>query len=230
MATLEHLRRTVGRKSGMDYSNAGVDRDLIDTWINEGVREVLLRSHCYTAASVLETTADEWQYDLSTNIMVIKLIYRSSEDSPMERVAPEEILDLRRATGTGSDATTLRWALEGANMLLLWPTPTSAYDINIVYVPKPAEMSANEHDPSSGTYGGVPVEYHKAIELWALSNASDHEHEGRTQSGSKYLVEFENYISRVVRPAVNRKGGLLSPARVGRRPRFASSNDAYPRF
>lgn len=227
MATLETLRRTVGRKTGMDYSNAGTDRDLIDSWCNEGVREILIRTGCYAVTTEITTTADEWQYDLSYSVMQIKHIWRDGETSPMSRVTPDEIIELRRANSSDSDSTTLRWALLGANMLLLWPTPTSAYDINLLYVPRPTEMGANEHDPSAGTYGGIPVEYHKAIELWALSNASDHEHEGRTQSGQKYLLEFEAYIARI-QAGVNRKGGALPRAKVGRRSPRVEANGIYP--
>ena len=224
MATLEAFRRTVGRKTGMDYSAAGDDRNLIDTWLNEGVREILVRTHCYTAATTVETTADEWQYDMSSNIMFVKLIWRDGETSDMIRVSPDEIIDLRR-TNSGSGSM-LRWAMAGTNMLMLWPTPTAAYTISLVYVPRPTEMASNEHDPSNPTYGGIPVEYHKAIELWALSNASDHEHEGRTQSGQKYLVEFEAYIARI-RAGVNRKAGRLPRARTGLR-RPITDNSTYP--
>lgn len=228
MATLEQFRRTVGRKTGMDFNTAGTDRDLIDSWLNEGVREVLLRSHCYVAATVVTTTADEWQYDLSSNVMVIKNIWRDGEDSPMIRVDPEEILELRRANGAGTSVSNLRWAMSGTNMLLFWPTPTEEYDISLIYVPRPSEMAAEEHDPANPTYGGVPVEYQKAIELWALMNASDHEHEGRTKSGLDYLQQFEAYLGRVVRPGVNRKGGRLPRARVGRGPMIRAKNDIYP--
>ena len=228
MATLETLRRTVGRKTGMEYSAAGTDRDLIDSWCSEAVREILIRTHCYTAATTVETTADEWQYDLSSNVMVVKLIWRDGETSDMVRVAPDEIIELRRSNSTSSSDSSLMWAMVGTNMLMFHPTPTSVFTVSLVYVPRPTELSFDTHDPSNPAYGGIPVEYHKAIELWALSNASDHEHEGRTQSGQKYLVEFEAYIARI-KAGVNRKGGRLPAARVGRARRPITDNGVYPR-
>lgn len=227
MATLETLRRTVGRKSGMDYGTAGTDRDLIDSWCNEGVREVLLRTHCFTSVTTITTAADDWQYELAAATMAIKQIWRDGETSPMIRVTPEEIIEFRRANA-GTNVSSLRWALEGANLLLLWPTPSSIYTIDVIHVPKPTEMTATTHDPSSATYGGIPVEYHKAIELWALANASDHEHEGRTQQGLNYLSQFESYIRTILR-SVNRKGGSPARARIGRRPIVSFDNDTYPR-
>jgi hypothetical protein len=227
---LEQLRRTVGRKTGMDYGNAGEDRDLIDSWCSEGVREVLLRSHCYVAAADVQTTADEWQYDLSNNIMVIKVLWRDGETSQSIRVNPEEIIELRRANGDGVAASNMRWALSGTNMLLIWPTPTEEYDIDFLYVPLPTELSFETHDPSEATYGGVPVAFHKAIELFALANASDHEHEGRSDQGIKYLAQFDEYMRRTVVPAMNRKGGPLPRVRVGRYNSISYDNGRYPRY
>lgn len=227
MATLETLRRSVGRKAGMDYSSAGTDRDLIDSWCNEGVREILVRTHCYVASSTITTTPDEWQYDLSYLVMATKQIWRDGETNAMVRVTPDEIIEYRRANASTSDSTTLYWAMVAANQVWLHPTPTAAYDISIVYVPKPTELSFTTHDPSASTYGGIPTEFHKAIELWALSNASDHEHEGRTQSGQKYLVEFEQYIGRI-KAGLGRRGGAVPRARVGRRRARVTGNGTYP--
>ncbi|MBA2707090.1 MAG: hypothetical protein H0U59_04715 [Gemmatimonadaceae bacterium] len=227
MATLEQFRRSVGRKTGMGYDSAGTDRDLLDQWLNEGVREVLLRTHCYTTASTVTTTANEWQYDLSSNIMAIVSIWRDGQDAPMVRMQPEEIQNYRSSSGSGSIT---RWATSGTNMLLFWPTPTAEYTINLIYVPRPTELSFDTHDPSSATYGGVPVEFHKAIELWALSNASDHEHEQGTQRGVSYLAQFDEYIKRVVKPALARKWGVQPRSRIGRRRYTAWDNDRYPRY
>lgn len=212
----------------MDYGNAGTDRDLIDEWCNQGVREILVRTQCYVAASTIATTADEWQYDLSTSIMAVQQIWRDGETNAMVRVTADGIIEFRRSnSNTTSDSTTLYWAMAGSNQFLLYPTPTAAYNISLIYVPRPTEMSFTTHDPSTSTYGGIPVEYHKAIELWALSNASDHEHEGRSQSGQKYLVEFEAYIGRI-KAGLNRRGGRLPAARIGRRRGRVVGNGTYP--
>lgn len=229
MATLETLRRAVGTKTRMDYGNATTDRDLIDSWINEGVVEVLRRTHCFVRCIDLTMTADQWKYDLPSSIIAVKAVWRDGETDPMMRVSPEELIEYRRANGAATDATTLRWALAGANLFMLWPTPSSAIEINMLYVPMATAMTATSHDPSNATYGGIPTEYHKGIELWALINASDHEHEGRTQSGMRYLQEFEQYIARI-NSAVNRKGGRMPAVRIGRRPTVPSSNSVYPRY
>lgn len=226
MATLEKLRRVVGGKIGMDYTNAGTERDLIDEWCSQGVREVLLRSHCYVATSTIDTTADEWQYDLSYAVMAIVQIWRDGETYPMVRVTPEEIIDLRRSSSATSDATVLRWALQGTNMVLLWPTPTAAYSINLLYVPRPTELSFDTHDPSTATYGGVPVEYHKAIEMYALAEAADWDDDTSSQSGIAYRARFEDELAKV-KSGTAWKGGRMPRARVGRR-QVRYNSDVYP--
>ena len=226
MATLATLRTAVGTKSGMDYSNAGFERDLIDFWLNEGVREVLTRTHCYVKCADLTLSNDVWKYDLPANILALKSIV-DTESNRVEMVTLDEILDLRRSSTTGA-TTNLRVAITGLNLLTVWPTPTQDIEIDVFYVPLPAEMTTTTDDPSVTTFGGIPTAYHHAIELFALAQASDHEHEGRTQQGRKYTEDFEFYIKKVIRPAVNRMGGRLPQVSRGRRTRVISGNGIYP--
>src|SRR5574337_1796552 len=100
-------------------------------------------------------------------------------------------------------AMTWRRCNGGADLFAVWPTPTTADTLDVYYVPQPTEMSDGSHDPSNATYGGIQTAYHKAIELWALSQGSDHEHEQRTQQGVTYEQRFELYIKRI-NQAVNR--------------------------
>lgn len=228
MATLADLRASVLGRLGMDDTAAGTDEGLVDQWLNEGVREVLIRTHCHVNCIDLTLVADEWKYDLPTAILALKYV-TDSESNPVQVVDFQEILDLRRTLSTGHTSNP-RMAVLGSNLFAIWPTPTTADVWEAFYVPKPTEMSDGTHDPSSAAYGKIPVEFHHAIELWALAKGSDQEHEGRTQNGIKYTQEFELYISRVVRATVNRKAGRRGPARIGRRPILARSNDVYPRY
>jgi hypothetical protein len=111
----------------------------------------------------------------------------------------------------------------GTNQILLWPTPDEEYDISIIYIPRPTELTFDSHDPSDPTYGGVPVEYHKAIEMYALAEAADLDDDASSRMGmdyrARYLEEVQN-INRVL----NRKGGPMPPARLNRRPRVSLSD------
>lgn len=228
MATLADLRASVLGRLGMDDTASGTDEGLVDQWLNEGVREVLIRTHCHVNAIDLTLTANEWKYDLPTSVLALKYV-TDSDSNPVQVVDFQDILDLRRTLSSGHTSNP-RMAVLGSNLLAVWPTPTAADTWQAFYVPLPTEMSTGSHDPSNATYGKIPVAFHHAIELWALSKGSDHEHEGRTQNGVKYEQEFELYIARVVRATVNRTGGRRGAARVGRRPLIARSNDVYPRY
>lgn len=231
MATLADFRTAVGAKLGMDGDNAGTDQTLIDGWLNEGVREVLMRTHCFVKCADMSLTADTWKYNLPSSVLAIEYMV-DSDSEPLEPVEFSQLLELRRTDSTVASASTrTRYAVLGANLFAIWPTPSAADTLDVFYVPVPSEMSSGTDDPSAETYGGVPVEYHKAVELWALAQGSDHEHEQRTQSGVKYEQAFELYVARVVRAAVNRKGGVRKGRlRVGRRPMIPPGNGVYPRY
>lgn len=227
MATLLQLRTSVAAKVGLDDTAGSTDATNVIYWLNQGVREVLLRTHCRVEIATTNLTANEWTYDLPSDVLALHRVV-TSDDTPTHIVSLEEILERRRAGNTASTAE-LRLAVEGSNLFAVWPTPTAASTLTLFYVQRPTEMSSDSHDPSNSTYGGIPAEYHYAIELWALAQASDHEHEGRTQQGVSYLAQFDEYLKRVVRPAVNRMGGPLPRARVGRRGGYyRTDNDRYP--
>lgn len=228
MATLAQLRNSVYSKLGMDSTAAGNDEALVTGWLNEGVREVLLRTHCRVDCADMTLTSGSWKYDLPSSVLALKYVV-DDESNPCEIIQFEDLLDLRRASATGQ-ASRMRVALLGSNLFAVWPTPATAEVLDVFYVPKPTEMSTGTNDPSAATYGGVPSEFHKAIELWALAQGSDHEHEGRTQQGVNYLAQFDEYVRKFVRPAVNRMGGKRGQARIGRRPLLTSRNDTYPRY
>lgn len=227
MATLTTLRSAVYNRIGLDSTASGTEETLVTGWLNEAVREVLLRTHCYVKCIDLTLTSGSWKYDLPSTALAVKKVIDSS-NRPVEVVTPTELFEHRMAD-SASSAVPLRVAFYGSNLLLVWPTPTGASVLEAFYVPRPTEMTVGTHDPSNATYGGIPVEFHHAIELWALAKASDYGHEQRTQNGLKYMAEFDQYILKVVRPAVMRKGGQLGRAMVGpRRGRYRPANDVYP--
>jgi hypothetical protein len=77
-------------------------------------------------------------------------------------------------------------------------------------------MSFTTHDPSTDTYGGIPVEFHPAIRLWALAEAADYDDDESSEKGETYRRRFEEYLRVSLRRRVNGKGGALAPARLAR--------------
>lgn len=154
--------------------------------------------------------------------------------SQPERLSVTQILGLR----SNSPSAVTSWpasayAVAGANLLMVWPTPSAATTITVYYVPRPAALAATADDPSTATLGGLPSEYHKAIEWYMCWQAADSE--DQAQNSERYRAYYEGQngnggmLARI-RTEMVRKGGRLGRAQVGPlRPRrnAMSRNDIY---
>lgn len=233
MATLAALRNSVTTKLGL-LNDTGTERDLVDQWCNEAILEILSRTHCTVHVGSMATVADVWQYHLDANILALRDVFRTDAAGAVEpviRVTEQEILELRRGSASSNAAYT-RYATIGANLIILWPTPSAAYTLNLHYVPRPGSMTVASDDPSDANFGRVPKEFHKAIEYYALWQGGEYDESRSSQGGERYRALFENYIDKVIRPSIRKKGGADQPqVRRGswRSQRLrARENDRYP--
>jgi len=158
---------------------------------------------------------------VSTTPLAILEVWTESADGltvPFERTTSEHIFKLRAGLTTNNGSPLRYYAVEGADLFLVWPTPTAADTIKVLYVPRPTALSATGDSPSY-----IPSEFHKALEFYALWQAADYDDDGSSQVGEVYRVQYEGVdgrggILRRIRSASRWKGGRsLSPARVGRR-------------
>jgi hypothetical protein len=95
--------------------------------------------------------------------------------------------------------------------------------VTMYYVPKPTEMSSASHDPSSDTYGGIPVEYHAALIEYAKWKMADYDDDGSSQMGLVYQQEYERLVRKCLKRKRRKGGRSLGRAVVGRQPVRASS-------
>jgi hypothetical protein len=102
---------------------------------------------------------------------------------------------------------------------MVWPTPASSSSLTIYYVPEPTEMSSSTHDPSISTYGGIPTEHHKAIELYMLSECGDYDDDQTSAQGARYAQLYETEVLKIKRAQKFKGGRRLPPARPGSRSR-----------
>lgn len=213
-------------KISLNTTSSGAEEVLLDRWLNEAVVDVLLQTRCKVDCGDLTTTADEWKYTTPTAILaLLDITYQSassSTTSALERVTPAEILRLRQQGDTTSTPT--HYALAGNDLLMFYPTPGSADTVEILYVPRPTALSATANDPSADTYGGIPSEYHKAIEYYALWQAGDYDDDNTSNWGLGYRQTYMELIAQF-KKAIRKKGGRsLGRARVGRGPRRLHDN------
>lgn len=221
-------------QSVIGLASSGNDKTLVDGWLNDGVVDVLLRTECYVTSATMTETSGTGDYTLDTAMLIVKSLRWSaadgSSDSYPQRVPVTEIERLRAATSTTDTTSTpaSAYAVNGSNLLMVWPTPTAADTITVYYVPRPTAMSSASHDPSNATYGGVPAEFHKAIVLYAKWWAGDFADDQSSAQGERYKQLYEDEIKRI------RKYKVLHGGRLGRslfrpsRRRGVIHNDQYP--
>lgn len=219
MATLGTLKTgTVDKIGSID---ATTDETKLERWANEAVLDFLLRTHCYVTTGTASLSADVSDYTLDTDILLMKHAYLSvgSDNHRVQQVSPAELMEMRITGGSVSvsDSPTY-YAIEGANLLRVYPTPSGSVTLNFTYVPRPTAMSDDSHDPSNATYGGIPAEFHKALEFWMCAQAGDYDDDQGSGHGARYLADYMEYV-RLCRRSLAVKGNVSPPRfRVGRLP------------
>jgi hypothetical protein len=205
----------------LDETASGNEEVLLTRRLNEAVREFLLRTKLYVVTDTVALVANDNEYDLATELdpdplSVIAIV--NSDNYPLARESVGTVLDLRRGTAPTAAANYLyRYAVSGAHTLMLYPTPNATGTLTVHYVPKPTALSAGGDDPSGATLGNIPVEFHSALEFYALWRMAMYDDDSSSQMGQQYQALFEQACARA-RRHVYLRGGVHAPrARVGRR-------------
>jgi hypothetical protein len=213
MSTFAQLKDNCSLELGLDETASGDEDTLLGRRLNEGVRKVLLKTKCRIAVATTNLTANENDYELPSDVLATNNIV-NADNQTLDRVSVEEIHLLRRGDTPVTGPYPYRYAVDGANLLLLYPTPSAAETLTLYYVPKPTEMSSGANDPSTSTYGGIPVENHDLIELWACYKMARYDDAVKRQ---EYLDDFRQGTKEMRAETYRRGGRKLGPARVGRR-------------
>lgn len=214
MSTLTQLRAAISGKLGLDNTVAG-DQTFIDAWINEGYTEIIARTKVNVQVATMALTAGSTDYTLPTQILALNDLYitdaSNSVLSRMIRVSSEEILNMRIGT-QNQGAPPVRWyALNGANLLMVYPAPAAADTLTAYYIPRPTALTAGSDTPSA-----IPTEWHTTIEYFGLWQGGQYINDGASQNGATYQQLYEAALAKMRKAALHRGGRKLSPAVVGR--------------
>lgn len=151
---------------------------------------MLRRTHCYVKSETFTLTPNVGDYDLQTSnpeILAIEDIYLTSQSGGnfvVHRRETTEIINLRLFQATTSPMTL--YALSGANLLMVYPTPLTADTLTLYYVPRPTALANPTDDPSTTTLGGIPKEFHYGLELYMQWKAGDFVDDESSSSGESY--------------------------------------------
>lgn len=205
---LGEFRLAISSVLSLDNTNGSAEQLLIDRAVNRGVLDVLRKTRCYVADADLTFTAGVWDYQMPTSVLETVTVFVETEGEvyypPLQRKTSAEILRMH-GTGAVPSGIPKYFALEGWDLILLAPTPTTDVNLGIYYVPRPQALTGTSDDPSVVLYGGIPDDYHDAIELFALSRLADYDDDQSSGSGERYRQVYQQRY-REIRREVKRMG------------------------
>lgn len=222
---LSDIRNRVAASIGLDNTASSAEQQLIDSWTNEACVDFLERTKVKVEQASMTLTAGQGDYELPASVLVINDITVTNAGDgqvlPLEPIPIEELMWRRRYPG----ATPVRYyAFQGANLLSLYPTPTSPDTLNMYYVPVPGSL-VNATDPLTNT--GIPPQFHGIIELFVKWKAGDYNDDGSSQNGMLYLQQYQLEVKKARGRIRREQGRRRSPALPGRRDR-RKYYPAYP--
>jgi hypothetical protein len=161
----------------------------LQAWANEAVIDVLQRTRAYVDIGVATLTSGESLYRGDVNALAILDVVTRG----WELRTPAEL-----------DAGMRGIAFQG-DLIQVSPTPSEDTEILFRYVPEPAPMESDDHDPSSPTYGGIPNEYHRALEYYMLWQGAEYDDKQAALSPKDYRGAYESEVLDI-RKRERRKG------------------------
>ena len=221
---LATFRLRIGGAIGMQTQASGNERDLVDGWINEGIVDFLRKTKLTEKTAKLAVVAGTGDYTLDTDILAMKALWYepSGNQSVLLEAAPDaDIVRWRLSQTVVASTNPWCYALGGANIIKLYPTPASSSDfLHISYIPRPRSVLANTgDDPSTAGYGEIPKEFHPVLESYAKWKAGDYVDDASSQNGLQYKQEYEVGCIEAMRSTTLKAGVGLAGATWGRRRR-----------
>lgn len=222
MTTLTSFLTTISANLGLDNSGTiassqTADQNLMIQWVNEGYAEILSRKKVNVTSATMTLTAGSYDYTLPTQVMSLTDIYLTDASTSvwyrLQRKASDEIIMFRVGTQFQGSPPVRWYAVQGFNMLMVYPTPTAADVLTLYYVPRPTALAATSDTPSL-----IPAEWQKAIEYYACWQAGKYMNDAPSQNGNTFMALYEAELIRMNKARQFMGGRKLSPAVVGRYP------------
>jgi hypothetical protein len=221
----------VARKMGLKTTAGSDDLAFLQDLANAAVVEVLLRTHAFVDIGEMTLISGTAEYRLDSNILAVD-DGRGANPAGIGnyKIVPLEEMIRRQSAGYVGPSARQVCAFDG-DLLIVSPTPAdSATVIRFYYVPKPTVMSADSHDPSDITYGGIRTEYHRALEYYMLWQAAEDVEKTSPMRPTDYFEIFQGECKLVRDRRWAMQGRKLAPAQVGYPDsrREPLRNDVYP--
>lgn len=216
------LTNRISGSLGLANDASHNDYLLMLSWLNEGIEQWLLRTKMVKKTTSINLTVGVGDYTLDTDILAFEDAYVVPVSGPEIMLQPVDTYDIRamRRAATAVGGPPQYFAYEG-QVFMIYPNPSSSTDtVHMVYVARPtASLAATGDSPSDATRGGIPAEWHGAIEAFAKWKGGEMTNDAASQNGQMFKQEF--YQAMMESKAIEqRKAGVRVPrATVGNRRR-----------
>ena len=208
------LRLRVTQHIGLEDTAGELGEDLANDTIQEGVYDILTRTRLSMKCLDITLDPNEDLYDIPDVVLHMEGLYDDDGNRWKRINAPEQITDIGE------------FCLIGSDLIKIAPQD-SALSLHCYYRSLPTAMTSDTHDPSDETYGGIPVQFHKAIvnySCWRTAMVLEHPasqsgerfrllYEGKDENGGD-LRQIRKFINRHVTPT-----GFRRPPGDGYQPR-----------
>lgn len=211
--TLTQFWSIVSQQLGLN-NNASFDQPLITRWVNEGILDVCARVRPNITSSTITLTAGTADYTLATTYLAINELYgtdvTSSVSYHLNRLSPQELMDYRIGTQFLGAPPVRFYALNGANLLMVYPTPQAADTITVYGQARPTMLAA-----SGDTNTDIPAEWQHTVEYYACWKAGLYQNDAASQNGQVFRAMYEAEIVKMRKAMQHLGGRRMSKAVVG---------------
>lgn len=214
--TLAEMREEVMSIIGMSGDG---EEARVDSWINRGVKRILTLTSCEVQTADVDLDVDEGDYESDEDIIRMVTIHNLTDSRPLDRVTVQE-LEAKRLYGDATGGITCYASPPRSDTLMFYPTPDSATQLRLYYVPKPRVLDEDANEPDE-----IPDEWHDLVVLYALGWAADWDDDTSSSQGQRYRADFKEGIKDMKRALLSKAGNRLAPARVNPRGRSVPFSD-----
>lgn len=150
------------------------DRTEVRSLLNQALLEINAKYRGPTTSYTANLTNGVADYSLTTLVgvplvTVRSIIYSGTNytgyNPTLEPTTAQDIYEFRTSTQSATGAMRY-YALPDPDKLMVYPTPVTGDQINIIGTPRPTTMASDGDIPTA-----IPVEFHDVIVLGALSKA-----------------------------------------------------------
>jgi len=216
------VTHAIGIDAATANSATSQEYTLFLSWLNEAVVQFLRKTKVYKRTASMTLTVDEGDYAIDSDILAFEDVSYSPASGQARSLTQIDTWQIRDMRLSEAATDPLYYSYEGQT-IMLFPTPLSSSDtLHIIYVPRPTALSTTADNPSGGSFGGIPEEYHPALEAYVKWKAGEHANDKASQNGQMFKAEWEAAVVET-RVAELRKAGVrLGSVNIGRGRNYAA--------